>query len=195
VEIALARGRGAAAREEARAAQAAALASGDPGLAAVSAAGAASAEALERFGAARALRVRPVAPFAGVVLTADLKARAGMACAAGDTLCEVGDVDSLRAEVKVDELMLGVLDPGRPVELRAGAPPWRVARGHVLRVAPEPSGGVERRLYRVVVQVTNFRGDLRPGMSGVARLGARPAPAIEQLGGWLARILRVEFWA
>ena len=194
-EIALQRGRGAAEREGARAGQAAALAAGDPGLAAASAAGAASAEALERFGSARESRLLPSSPFAGVLLTPDLRARTGMAVASGDTLCEVGDLDSLCAEVKLDELVLGVLDTGRPVELRTQAPPWRVTHGRVLRVAPEPSGGVERRLYRVVVEVANPRGDLKPGMSGVARLGAKPAPAFEQVGGWLARILRVEFWA
>ena len=193
-EIGLARRMGAAEREGARAEATAALIDNDPGLAASRGADAEAAAARERFGAGRESRVRPAAPFGGVVLTPDLRARQGLACAAGDTLCEVGDLSRLHAEVLVDELMLGILDARRPVELRTQAPPFGAVRGRVLRVAPEPSGGAERRLYRVVVEVVNPRGDLRPGMRGEARLGAKSASAIEQLGGWLVRILRVEFW-
>ena len=121
-----------------------------------------------------------------------------MRCVPGDTLCELGDLRMLRADVLLDELLLGILEPNAPVELRMAAPPWRVTKGRVLRVSPESSGppglGRERRFYRVLVEVRDPRGELRPGMTGQARFAAAPAGALEQVAGSLARILRIEFW-
>ena len=51
-----------------------------------------------------------------------------------------------------------------------------------------------RKRYTVHVVVENPDRTLRPGMTGTARFAATPASAIEQAGGVLARILRIEFW-
>ena len=193
-EVALEQGRGAALREGAMGAAAAAQAAGDLGAAASRAADARAGVAIERLGETRAGLLTPTAPIDGVVLTPRLRERIGMTLEPGDTLCELGDARTVRAEVLLDELALGILDAGAPVQLRPDAPPWRVVRGRVVRVAPEPSGGEIRRVYRVVVEAANPTGSLRVGMTGRARLGSRPAAALEQLGGWLARILRIEFW-
>jgi len=193
-EAAIDLGRGAALREGAEGEAAAALAAGDLSQAVSSAADARAGGALERFAAERTRLLTPTAPIDGVVLTPRVHEKLGMMLQPGDTLCEVGDARTLRAEVQLDELALGILDPRAPVELRAAAAPWRAVRGRVARVSQEPSGGEVRRLYRVEVEVPNPSGELRLGMSGRARLGAKPAAPVEQLGGWLARILRIEFW-
>ncbi|MGH7731462.1 MAG: HlyD family efflux transporter periplasmic adaptor subunit, partial [Candidatus Eiseniibacteriota bacterium] len=143
---------------------------------------------------ARGERLAVSAPFDAVVLTARMAEKAGMPCAAGDTLCELGDLGTLRAEIALDELMLGILDPRGRVELRLEAPPWSVVRGRVLKVAPEARDGDARKRYLVQVEVENATRTLRPGMTGTARFAAEPASALEQAGGILARILRIEFW-
>jgi putative peptide zinc metalloprotease protein len=196
--IALDGSRGASLREEAEAQSAAASAAGDAAAAVSLNADAEAAVAVERWAAGREDRLVSSAPFDAVVLTPHLREKVGMRCAPGDTLCELGDLRTLRAEVQVDELMLGILEPKAPVELRMAAPPWRVARGRVIRIAPAssigPAHSKDRRLYRVLVEVEDGRNGLRPGMTGQARFAATRAGAIEQLAGALARILRIEFW-
>lgn len=200
--VALEQSRGAALREGAEAGSAAATAAGDVVTAVARSADADAAVAVESWAAGRAGHLLSSAPFDGVVLTPHPRERVGMRCAPGDTLLELGDLGNLRADVLVDELLLGILDPRAPVELRMAAPPWRVTKGRVLRVSPEPSGHradgphsiVERRLYRVLVEVRDGRSGLRPGMTGQARFGASAAGTLEQVVGALARILRIEFW-
>ena len=72
--------------------------------------------------------------------------------------------------------------------------PGRKIRGTVVRVALEPSGGLVRRVYAVVVQVDNADGTLRPGMRGTARFAAGEVPPVRQVAGWFARILSIDFW-
>jgi len=200
--IALEGSRGAALREGAEAGSAAATAAGDAVAATARRADAVAAAATESWAASRAGHLLSSAPFDAVVLTPHLRENVGMRCAPGDTLCELGDLRTLRADVQVDELLLGILEPNSPVELRMSAPPWRVTRGRVLRVSPEPSDASgdgsskikERKLYRVLVEVNDAKDGLRPGMTGQARFAATPAGALEQIAGALVRILRIEFW-
>jgi multidrug efflux pump subunit AcrA (membrane-fusion protein) len=129
-----------------------------------------------------------------VLLTRDLSESMGRACVAGDTLCVIGDISSLKAETLVDEQNLGILEIDAPVEIRTRAYPGRLLIGKVERVSPEPSGGDVRRLYRVLVRVDNTGGDYLPGMTGVARFDAGSVPPVRHLIDKLARILRIEFW-
>jgi putative peptide zinc metalloprotease protein len=192
--IALDRSRAAATRAGAEAQVAAATVMGDVAAAAARRAEAGTAAALERYEAGRGDRLAVVAPFDATVLTPRMSEKTGMPCAAGDTLCELGDLGALRAEVLVDELVLGILDPHGRVDLRPSAPPWSTVRGRVLRIEPEARDGDVRKRYVVQVEVESTARSLRAGMSGTARFAAEPASALEQVGGMLARILRIEFW-
>jgi putative peptide zinc metalloprotease protein len=192
--IGLSRGRAAAERAGAEAEAAAATVRGDAATAASRRAEAGAAAAWERYEVGRGDRLAVVAPFEAVVLSARMIEKVGMPCAPGDTLCELGDLSALRAEVQLDELVLGILETHGPVELRLASPPWQVVRGRVLQVASEAGDGDVRKRYRVQVEIEDPKRTLMPGMSGTARFAARPASALEQVGGMLARILRIEFW-
>jgi len=131
----------------------------------------------------------------GVILTHRLHERTGLACVEGDTLCEIGDVRTLLAEVLLDERLLGMLDAKAGAEIRPSAMPGRVTRGPIETVALGPSvGGKERMLYRVLVRVPNADGRLHPGMTGQVRFGAGRVPLLVHLWGGLTRVLRIEFW-
>jgi putative peptide zinc metalloprotease protein len=183
-----------AAWTEASVGRAAAQAGHDPAEAAIQEADAASGRFLARQTARREELVSPAAPDRGVVLTPRLEEKLGLAVAPGDTLCVLGDVSTLRAAVLVDEQDLGILDAGAPVELRTEADPGRLFRGRVEGIAPEPSGGAVRRLYKVTVVVENPGGRLRPGMTGIARFGAGTATPYHHLTAGLARLIRIQFW-
>jgi hypothetical protein len=129
-----------------------------------------------------------------VVLTPHLDRRVGMACAAGDTLCTLGDLEALRAEALLDERDLGVVNLAAPVELRTHAAPGRLLHGAIERLAPLPSGGEVRRFYRVLIRVENEGQRLRPGLTGTVRFDAGRASLFRQLLEKLAAIFRIEFW-
>jgi putative peptide zinc metalloprotease protein len=195
--VALERAAAKAAGAGSRQLQAAALASVDAPRAAAFGAQAAGSAALERYSASREQRLRAVAPAGGTVLTPRLRERVGAKVAAGDTLCELGDLRSLRAEVLLDERLMGILDASGQVEVRTYALPGRVARGHVEKVAPasdDSRAGEARRLYRVLVSLDNPDGLLRPGMTGRARFDAGATSALGHLVGSAARVLRIDFW-
>ncbi len=192
--VTLMAGRARAALAEASVGRTAAQAAHDPAEATIREAEAASGRFLADQMARREDRLSPTAPFPGVVLTPRLDERVGRAVAPGDTLCVLGNLATLRAAVLVDEQDLGILDAGAPVELRAEADPGRILRGRVEGIAPEPSGGAVRRLYKVTVEVENPDGRLRPGMTGTARFGAGKATPFRRLTGELTRLIRIQFW-
>ena len=192
--IAVEEERAQAARVRAEIEGAAAMASQDHVVAVSRQADAAAGAALERYHHARAGRTRPVAPFAGVVMTPRVQEIAGLGVSPGTPLCEIGDLSVLRAEILMDEQLLGILDEEAPVELRLRSTVGREVTGEIERISQEPGGGELRRVYRVLVRIDNADGRLRPGMSGVARFDAGNVPALEHLNDRIARILRIDFW-
>jgi hypothetical protein len=129
-----------------------------------------------------------------VVLSPRLEERRGAACTPGDTLCELGDLGALKAEVLTDESLLGMIDRDAPVELRSVAAPGRLLQGKVEMISLEPSGGRLRKLYRIAVRLDDPDRTLRPGMTGLARFQAGRVSALNHFLGRAARALRIEFW-
>lgn len=150
--------------------------------------------AVERFHADREKKMTQVAPWEGVVMTPHLTERLGMAVLPGDTLCVLGDLSTLRAEVFLDEADMGILDAGGEVELRTTSNPGRLIIGRVECVSLEPSGGDLRRFYRILVRIDNRDGAFRPDLTGVARFRAGRVSAFGHLMGRVARVFRIEFW-
>ncbi len=188
------RGRARSLRAGAAAGRNASLAARDASAAAWHAGEVAAGAAAEGYHDARLRDHAPAAAVDAVVLTPRLRERVGLACAAGDTLVELGDLSSFRAEVRLDERLIGMVDTRAPVEVRALADPGRSLRGRVETIALESSDGGLRRLYRVVVLLDSGHERLRPGMSGVARFEAGRVPPFVHLLGEIARVLRINFW-
>jgi putative peptide zinc metalloprotease protein len=193
-EIELERGHAASVAAAAKAERSAAQVDRDQSEAAVQEARLGAGRALERYHALRESGITPVAPWDAVVLTPRLEESLGMVRVPGDTLCVLGNLSSLRAEVLLDERDIGILESSAPVEVRTGSHPGRLILGEVEVVAFEPSEGRHRSLYRVFVLVDNTDGNLRPGLTGVARFNAGKVPAYQHLTAKVARIFRIEFW-
>jgi putative peptide zinc metalloprotease protein len=150
--------------------------------------------AMERYYESRGAGMSPAAPWDGVVLTPYMHEKLGSAVSPGDTLCVLGDMSALRAEVLLDEADMGIVDTGEPVELRTVSHSGRLIVGHVERVSLMPSGGKVRQFYRVLVRVDNSGGELRPDLTGTARFSAGSVSPFVHLVGRVARIFRIEFW-
>lgn len=124
------------------------------------------------------------APAGGTVITPDLERRRGEYLPAGSLLLELADTSSLLAETEILEAEVGDVRPDQTVQLRFVAFPDRVFGGRVEDISPvaqrDPLG---RAVFRVRCQIDDPRHELRPGMTGAAKVEA----GNRTLGGLIAR--------
>jgi len=123
-------------------------------------------------------------PIAGVVATPRVRDLEGTYIAAGTLIADIDDMNTLRARLYLPENEVREMHAGSPVSLFLHAN-WKVAHGRVGVVAaapsPLPGGLVETNKYKglnppayYVVDVTVVNpGNLRPGMSGEAKVFLR----------------------
>jgi putative peptide zinc metalloprotease protein len=140
-----------------------------------------------------------VAPGDGVVTTPRIEERIGAHFDEGDTILEIEDPRSLLARVPVNEKELGDIRVGLPVAVRVAAFPSRLYHGRVSEIAPRAVVGGSAQFPTTVVEVRlrvdNPQGELRPGMSGWAKIdgGWRPLGAV--LLRRVTRYFRTEVWS
>src|SRR5262249_12084778 len=159
---------------------------------------AASAEAVGRglAGEARAWRERAAqavlrAPFDGRVLTLSQRDRLGERVAAGETLCVVGDMRTLRASFSLPEQDVVDMRAGAPARARLVATPSAVLRGRVAQVEWQPSESKAGRQYRVWLTLSGRDGG-KAGQSAVGRISTPPRRAAGHFVRWLTRWLRTD---
>lgn len=141
------------------------------------------------------------APVAGVVLTSRPRDRVGDEIIPGEALVEVGDVDTLCAQIGVSENEIGEVRPGERAELAFKALPGRHFEGRIeaIALAGEAGGGPARASrpltrFRVTVMVPNPDGALRPGMSGEAKIYGPRRPLYRLAARWAGKTFNPDFW-
>jgi putative peptide zinc metalloprotease protein len=136
-------------------------------------------------------------PAAGVVVTPKLREKRGEHVTKGALIAEVFEVERVLPEIVISEKDIGEVAVGHPVVLKARAYPGRSFAGRVNAIAPRAadSGGVERKVFRVTVQLDNHGGVLKPEMTGNAKISCGPRTIASLLTRRVARYIRVEFWS
>jgi multidrug efflux pump subunit AcrA (membrane-fusion protein) len=141
----------------------------------------------------RMLPIRTMA--AGVVVTPHLHEKVGQYLREGDLLCVVEQCGAeLEAEISIPEEECAQVRAGQEVEFKALAVPFETLRGHVLRVAPVAATGDVRSTVTVYCGISSARPDLRPGMTGYARVRCGRWPLGRALSEKALRLIRTEFW-
>ena len=143
-------------------------------------------------------------PIEGVVTTPDMDQMVGRYLRQGDVLCFVDRLDTVRLAVSVSEGDMEEIGAQTPVRIMATAYPGRTLRGRVQSIAPlahEPSSGAHDRpdlirranLMRVLVEVPNPGGLLRPAMTGRVQFLTTPrsiaGKAWWRLRRWISSIV------
>ena len=110
--------------------------------------------------------------FDGWVTTPYVENMGGRHLAAGETFAEV--VDSSRATVNVglDEQDIVLLLRGAAAAVKLEGYPTRTFRGRVDVISPKSQADKDRRLFYARITISNWDGELRPGMQGRAKIGA-----------------------
>jgi len=149
-----------------------------------------------------------VSPARGLVLTPRPRAWIGRSVAAGEPILEVGGTDSLDVLLVAGEREIVDVGIDRPVDLRLRAAPGHSVRFRITDVDWSPRGhavlalptaelvDTERAVGSFVARgrIANPGGELRPGMSGIARVEASSLNLLQRAGRFYARVVRADFW-
>jgi multidrug resistance efflux pump len=151
-------------------------------------------------------KVHVVSPVPGLITTPRLKEKVGQYVREGEPICLVEEPAELEAEVTLAEQDVARVRPGQAVELKARALPFETFQAQVERIAPRsvrpeaqagtPAAGAGEVPGSVTVycRLAEPQAELRPGMTGYARIysGRRSVGTI--LLDRALRLLRTEFW-
>jgi len=141
---------------------------------------AAEAQAMLSLVEAQLLRARIEAPFDGIVIKGDLTQNLGAPVQRGEVLMVLAPNDSFRLILEVDEADVAAIRPGQRGELALAAQPDRTLAFVTRRIVPVAAAADGRNFFEVEAALTQTPPQLRPGLSGVAKVetGARSL-------GWL----------
>jgi multidrug efflux pump subunit AcrA (membrane-fusion protein) len=155
---------------------------------------AAEAQALLTLAEMQLDRSRLVAPFDGVVIKGDLGENLGAPVQKGEVLLVLSPSDSYRLIVEVDEADIAAVRPGQRGELALAARPESPLPFTTRRIVPVATAADGRNYFEVEAAPTEVQANLRPGLSGVAKIevGRRSLGWLlfHRAAGWL----RLALW-
>lgn len=144
-------------------------------------------------------------PVTGLVTTTRLKEKVGQFLHEGEMIGVVEETGILVAEIVVAEQDISRVRVGQPVELKARGLPFETLKTQVDRIAPAAGQGEVQSTVTIycplsshpdhpVAGVRHNRPDLRPEMTGYARVCTGRQPIGQILLERALRFLRTEFW-
>jgi RND family efflux transporter MFP subunit len=116
-------------------------------------------------------RTRITAPFDGVVVSGDLSQSLGAPVSRGDILFEIAPLESYRVILQVDELDISELREGQTGHLALAGLAVEPLAIRVEKITPVAEAAEGKNLFRVEGALLESSEALRPGMSGVAKIG------------------------
>lgn len=155
-------------------------------------------------------------PIDGHLVDQRLSDKIGTYLEQGDTfaVAESSDDTHLRGEVQVPEVLADQLAAGRALEIKLLAFPNHPIQGQVIAIEPSVSlQETERsqakisgdtvtvaedaagRMLNVIVELPNWEGRLRPGMTGYAKIDGTTMPLAAAFSRSLIRFFKVEVWS
>jgi multidrug resistance efflux pump len=135
-----------------------------------------------------------ICPVSGLVTTSRLKQKVGQFLREGDVICVVEEPACLEAEITLAEQDLTRVRTGQEVQLKARALPYESFASRVERIAPAAGRGEVQSSVLVCCRLEMAPQELRPEMTGHARVftGRRPIGVL--LADRVLRFVRTEFW-
>ncbi|GAB3658919.1 HlyD family efflux transporter periplasmic adaptor subunit [Ramlibacter alkalitolerans] len=141
---------------------------------------AAEAQALLQLAEGQVDRSRLVAPFDGIVIKGDLVQNLGAPVQKGEVLMVLSPSDSYRLMVEVDEADIAAVQPGQHGQLALAARPEQPLHFTTRRIVPVATAADGRNYFEVEASPDEALPNLRPGLSGIAKIEAGRQPL-----GWI----------
>jgi biotin carboxyl carrier protein len=160
----------------------------------VSQARAAEAQALLTLAETQLQRSQLTAPFDGVVIKGDLAQNLGAPVHKGEVLMLLSPSDSYRLIVEVDEADIAAVHPGQQGRLALAARPEEPLRFTTRRIVPLATAADGRNYFEVEAALAQRLPELRPGLSGVAKIEVGQRSLAWLLFHRAAAWLRLALW-
>ena len=128
------------------------------------------------FYAQKVEKARLLAPIGGVVVTPKVEEKVGELVTAGETFCEIVDLEHMAAEMNVPETDVDLVQTGAPVRLKLNAFPTFTFSGTVERTSAQTVSAEGEVFFVVRVIFSNPGRRARDGMVGRGK--------IDTTGGW-----------
>ena len=125
-------------------------------------------------------RSQLTAPFDGVVIKGDLTQNLGAPVQKGEVLMVLSPSESFRLIVEVDESDIAAVKPGQHGQLALAARPEQPLHFTTRRIVPVATSADGRNYFEVEAAPAEAQANLRPGLSGVAKIDVG-----ERSLGWL----------
>lgn len=155
---------------------------------------AAEAQALLALAEGQLERSQLTAPFDGVVIRGDLAQKLGAPVQKGEVLLVLAPSDSFRLIVEVDESDIAAVRPGQHGQLALAARPEEPLRFTTRRIVPVATTADGRNYFEVEASPDQAQANLRPGLSGVAKIEVGEKPLAWLLLHRFATWLRLAVW-
>lgn len=140
-------------------------------------------------------KTRVRAPIAGQLVSSELMFGLGDYLHEGDLVATVQDTSQLFAQVQMPETGIDEVHLGAHSTAKFWANPTSAFDGHVIRIAPEAERGEHGKIIRVLIAIDDTAGQVKPGMTGQAKVRGGVYPAIVVYTRALTRFLLVEVWS
>jgi RND family efflux transporter MFP subunit len=155
---------------------------------------AAEAQALLTLAETQLERSQLTAPFDGIVIKGDLTQNLGAPVHKGEVLMVLSASDGFRLIVEVDETDIGAVHPGQPGQLALAARPEKPLRFTTKRIVPVATAADGRNYFEVEGVLDERQSDLRPGLSGIAKIEVGQRSIAWLLFHRAASWLRLALW-
>jgi putative peptide zinc metalloprotease protein len=133
-------------------------------------------------------------PVSGVIVTPRLKEMVGKYVNEGDLIGVVEEPSALEMEIIVPEQDAAHIKSGQRVEVKARALPFETFMTTVDRIAPAAKSADSQSQVTLYCNLDRLPIELRPEMSGYARIYTGRRSLGEVLFSRFVRFLRTEFW-
>lgn len=136
-----------------------------------------------------------VSPFDGLVVSGELSQSVGAPVRRGDVLLEIAPLDDYRVELQVPEGQIADIAPGQHGALIVNALPDTTLPLTVERTTPVADAKDGQMTFRADAVLSEHNARLRPGMEGIAKIGAGRARLVWIWTRSLQQWLRLATWS
>lgn len=136
-----------------------------------------------------------LAPISGRVVTPYMDTKVGHVLKEGDLVAEYESTETIQAELQIPEADIGEVKPDARVKLRLEAYPTKLFYGTVAMIAPKAEETSHGKIVRVMTNIPNSGHELKPEMTGEAKIKGSWKPLIIAFSRAIVRFFMVEVWS
>ena len=124
-----------------------------------------------------------------------MEMKAGQFLKEGDLFATYENTEIIQAEIQLPEADIPEVKIGASVKVRPDAYPTRFFYGNVVLIAPTATHTPDSKVVLVRVNIPNPKQELKPNMTGEAKIEGSWKPVIVAFTRPIVRFIMVEVWS